>query len=74
MGHFTEGYNIGIKLSTDNNYTMDDYNKEYKNLLKKSSYNECVEWFNGFYKGMLDADLVTLKNAFSSIKEQIGNK
>lgn len=69
MGFFTEGYEQGLALQ-QGKCSAEEYNKNFKNLLKTAKYKDCVEWENGFYKAMLDYDLVALKEAFKQIKEQ----
>ena len=69
MGFFTKGYEQGLDLQ-QGKCTAEEYNNNFKNLLKSSKYQECIEWINGFYKAMLDYDLASLKNAFGQMKEQ----
>ena len=73
MGFFTEGYEQGLNLQ-QGKCSAEEYNNNFKNLLKSSKYKECVEWINGFYKAMLDYDLGSLKNAFGQMKEQAEKK
>ena len=69
MGFFTKGYEQGIALQ-QGKISAEEYNKNFKELLKTAKYKECVEWENGFYKAMLDYDLAALKEAFKQMKEQ----
>ena len=69
MGYFTDGYEQGLALQ-QGKCSAEEYNKNFKELLKTAKYKECVEWENGFYKAMLDYDLASLKEAFKQIKEQ----
>ena len=69
MGYFTEGYEQGLALQ-QGKCSAEEYNKNFKEILKTAKYKECVEWENGFYKAMLDYDLAALKEAFKQIKEQ----
>ena len=69
MGFFTKGYNQGLDLQ-QGNCKAEEYNNNFKELLRTAKYQECVEWINGFYKAMLDYDLASLKNAFGQMKNQ----
>ena len=69
MGFFTDGYEQGLALQ-QGKCSAEEYNKNFKELLKTAKYKECVEWKNGFYKAMLDYDLAALKEAFKQMKEQ----
>ena len=69
MGFFTDGYEQGLTLQ-QGKCSAEEYNKNFKELLKTAKYKECVEWENGFYKAMLDYDLAALKEAFKQMKEQ----
>lgn len=73
MGFFTEGYNKGLDLQ-QGKLTPEEYNKNFKEMLKTAKYDECVEWENGFYKAMLDYDLAALKNAFGQMKKETERK
>ena len=73
MGFFTEGYNKGLDLQ-QGKLTAEEYNKNFKEMLKTAKYDECVEWENGFYKAMLDYDLAALKNAFGQMKKETKRK
>lgn len=73
MGFFIQGYEQGISLQ-QGKCTAEEYNKNFKELLKTAKYQDCVEWENGFYKAMLDYDLAALKNAFGQMKEQAEQK
>lgn len=73
MGFFTEGYNKGLDLQ-QGKLTPEEYNKNFKEMLKTAKYDECVEWENGFYKAMLDYDLAALKNAFGQMKKEVERK
>ena len=69
MGFFTQGYNQGLNLQ-QGKCSIEEYNKNFKELLKTAKYQECIEWINGFYKAMLDYDLAALQNAFGQIKKE----
>lgn len=69
MGFFTDGYEQGIFLQ-QGKLSGEEYDKNFKNLLKTATYKECVEWENGFYKGMLDYDLASLEKVFKEMKKQ----
>ena len=69
MGFFTKGYEQGVSLQ-EGKCSPEEYDNNLKELLKTAKYQECIEWINGFYKGMLDYDLSSLKNAFEQMKEQ----
>lgn len=69
MGFFTDGYEQGLAFQ-QGKCSAEEYNKNFKELLKTAKYKECVEWENGFYKAMLDYDLAALKEAFKQMKEQ----
>ena len=69
MGFFSKGYEEGIKIQNAE-ITPDEFNENLKNMLKTNTYKECVEWYNGFYKGMLDYDLKALETAFMKLKEE----
>ena len=69
MGFFTKGYEQGVSLQ-EGKCSPEEYDNNLKELLKTAKYPECIEWINGFYKGMLDYDLSSLKNAFEQMKEQ----
>lgn len=74
MGFFTDGYKKGEELQLKQ-ISPEEYNNTFKSILKTSTYNECVEWINGFYKAMIDYDIASLKSAFLSFKEEAeGNK
>jgi hypothetical protein len=70
MGKFTEGYDFCLKMQNDNNYDVNRYKEELKNLINTSTYNECKEWYYGFHNAMLQVDLASLKEAFSALKEE----
>ena len=72
MGYFTEGYNIATQLQ-QNKIQPEDYNNQVKEMLKISKYNDCIEWYNGFYKGMLDYDLFMLEQSFTALKKEAEN-
>lgn len=69
MGFFTDGYEQGLALQ-QGKCSAEEYNKNFKELLKTAKYKECVEWENGFYKAMLDYDLAALKEVFKQMKEK----
>lgn len=69
MGFFTKGYEQGLNLQ-QGKCKVEEYNNNFKELLKTAKYQECIEWINGFYKAMLDYDLASLENAFGQIKDQ----
>ena len=69
MGFFTEGYKKGEGLQKGE-VSAEEYNNAFKDILKENTYEECVEWINGFYKAMLEYELASLKNAFLSLKEE----
>lgn len=69
MGFFTKGYDQGLDLQ-QGKCGAEEYNNNFKSLLKTAKYQECIEWINGFYKAMLDYDLASLKNAFEQMKDQ----
>lgn len=69
MGYFTDGYTQGEKIQKSES-SMEEHSEILKNLLKNAKYNECVEWYNGFYKAMLDYDLARLKMAFVEMKNE----
>ena len=73
MGFFTKGYKQGIALQ-QGECRAEEYSKNFKELLKTATYDECIEWENGFYKAMLDYDLAVLKNVFEQMKEQAERK
>jgi len=72
MGKFIEGYKIGCEIQ--NGTYNGEFDKEIKELIKTSKYNDCIEWYNGFYKGMLDSDLESLKQAFGILKKESENE
>lgn len=75
MEYFTEGYKHGEKI-----YKGEISSKEHESFLKKvlkeGTYNDCIAWYNGFYKAMLDLDLHNLEVAFTALKTEAekGNK
>lgn len=69
MGFFTKGYEQGISLQQGKS-SAEEYNKNFKELISTATYQDCVEWENGFYKAMLDYDLAALENVFKQMKEQ----
>ena len=69
MGYFIEGYEQGKRIQNDE-CPIEEHNKILKDLLKTAKYSECVEWYNGFYKAMLDVDLKRLESAFLELKEK----
>lgn len=69
MGFFTLGYDQGMNIQ-QGKCSPEEYNNNFKELLKTATYTDCVEWENGFYKAMLDYDLAALKNAFEQMKSQ----
>lgn len=68
MGCFLDGYKMGQDLLSDE-VKAKDITKTVEGLLKNNPYGECVEWYNGFYKGMLDYELLTLQKAFGIVKQ-----
>lgn len=68
MGCFLDGYKMGQGLLSDE-VKAGDITKTVEGLLKNNPYGECVEWYNGFYKGMLDHELFTLQKAFGIVKQ-----
>ena len=69
MGYFTEGYKYGEKIQTGE-CTPEEYEKKLKDILKNGIYNDCIEWYNGFYKAMLDIDIKRLEQAFTALKKE----
>ena len=69
MGFFTDGYNQGEAIQF-NKCSADEHEKILKDILGRGTYNEIVEWYNGFYKAMLDIDLKKVETAFSNLKKQ----
>ena len=69
MGKFTEGYNFCLDIQAGKCDT-NKYEEELKNLIKTSTYNECKEWYHGFHAAMLQLDLTSLKEAFTSLKKE----
>lgn len=69
MGYFTEGYRHGRKLQSGE-CALEEHEKVLKEVLKSGVYNDCVEWYNGFYKAMLDSDIQRLEQAFVTLKEK----
>jgi len=73
MGYFTEGYQVGEKVVKDE-ITTEQYEEELKNIIGKSNYNECKEWYYGFHNAMLDFDLSNLQKAFMVLKQESEKK
>lgn len=69
MGFFIQGYNQGMDIQ-QGKCSAEEYNKNFKELLKTATYIDCIEWENGFYKAMLDYDLAALKNVFEQMKSE----
>lgn len=69
MGYFTEGYRHGKKIQSGET-KPEEHEKILKEVLKTGTYNDCVEWYNGFYKGMLDSDIQRLEQAFTALKKE----
>ena len=69
MGYFTNGYKQGEAIQF-NKVTLEEHEQEIKDVLKKGTYNEIIEWYNGFYKAMLDIDLKRLEQSFSNLKKE----
>jgi len=69
MGYFTDGYTLGTELQ-QNKSTAEDFRKNLMETLKNGTFDECKEWYNGLYKGMLDYDLFMLEQGFSALKEE----
>ena len=69
MGFFTDGYNQGEAIQF-NKCSAEEHEKTLKDVLGRGTYNEIVEWYNGFYKAMLDIDLKKVETAFSNLKKQ----
>lgn len=69
MGYFTEGYNHGKKIQ-NSECSPEEHEKILKEILKTGTYNDCIEWYNGFYKSMLDIDLKRLEQGFTALKKE----
>ena len=69
MGYFTDGYKQGEAIQF-NNCTAEEHEKILKGVLENGSYKEIVEWYNGFYKAMLDVDLKRLEQGFTALKKE----
>ena len=69
MGYFIEGYEQGKRIS-NNECSAEEHENILKDVLSKAKYSECVEWYNGFYKAMLDIDLKRLESAYLGLKEK----
>ena len=72
MGYFIEGYEQGKRIQNDE-CSIEENNEILKNILKTAKYSECVEWYNGFYKAMLDVELKRLESAYLGLKEKAEN-
>lgn len=71
MGKFTEGYKDGAATVNKEHEDDEEWVKnKVKELFSKSSYSECVEWYNGFYKALLDAELANVREAFKQAAEK----
>lgn len=68
MGYFIKGYEQGIRVQNDE-CSAEEYGENVKKLISSATYGECVEWYNGFYKGMLDVELKHLEQAFTKLKK-----
>lgn len=69
MGYFTEGYKQGTDIQL-NKITPNEHENKLKEVIKKGTYNDLIEWYNGFYKAMLDIDLTRLEQSFTALKEE----
>lgn len=69
MGYFTEGYKQGEKIY-QGKCTSEEHEKILKDVLKNGTYYDCIAWYNGFHKAMLDIDLKNLEIAFTALKKE----
>ena len=69
MGYFTEGYKQGTDIQLGK-ITSDEHENKLKEVIKNGTYNDLIEWYNGFYKAMLDIDLKRLEQSFTALKEE----
>lgn len=69
MGYFTDGYKQGEAIQFGKSKS-NEHEQILKDVLKKGTYNEIVEWYNGFYKAMLDIDLKRVEQSFVTLKKE----
>lgn len=69
MGYFTEGYKQGEAIQY-NKCTPEEHECILKDVLGSGTYNDIVEWYNGFYKAMLDVDLIRVEQGFTALKKE----
>ena len=50
--------------------TSEEHEKILKDVLKNGTYYDCIAWYNGFHKAMLDIDLKNLEIAFTALKKE----
>ena len=68
MGYFIDGYTQGVRIQ-NNECPAEEYEENVKKIISSAKYGECIEWYNGFYKGMLDIELKRLEQAFMKLKK-----
>lgn len=66
MGYFLKGYEVG----TSDGLTEEKIKEKFKEVVINGTYGDCVEWYNGLYKGELDYALYWLKEAFEQLKDK----
>ena len=60
MGMFTLGYQDGVKSVTQE-LTQEKVLKTVNELTQDNRFDELEEWFNGFYKGILEAQVEAVR-------------
>lgn len=69
MDYFIKGYKQGESIY-HNKCNSEEHEKILKEVLQNGTYNECVAWYNGFYKALLDLELESLKQGFTALKKE----
>ena len=69
LDYFTKGYEQGEKVYQGKS-TNEEHSAELKKVLQEGTYNNCIAWYNGFHKALLDIDLKNLEAAFTALKQE----
>ena len=69
MDYFIKGYKQGESIYC-NKCSSEEHEKILKDVLHNGTYYDCVAWYNGFYKALLDLELENLKQGFTALKKE----
>lgn len=73
MEYFTEGYKQGERIY-HGKCEAEEHEKLLKQVLSEGTYYNCIAWYNGFYKALLDSELERLKQGFTALKKEAEEK